>query len=97
MNTLVRLYSDAKEAKTKLENGFDLNDYDLRCMDFSKEYSRRLLAIDVNITIDEMLNIGWELMSTYFEKYELGIKNEFVEEYWKEGLVQKTKIMTETE
>ena len=55
MNTAVRLYADAANAKTKLENGFDLSDYDNRCLDFAKEYSSRLLAIDVNISITEML------------------------------------------
>jgi V/A-type H+-transporting ATPase subunit B len=38
MNALVRLYADAMEAKSKKENGFDLNDYDKRCLDFAKEY-----------------------------------------------------------
>ncbi|MFR8555209.1 MAG: hypothetical protein ACLVEU_18640 [Bacteroides cellulosilyticus] len=28
MNAAVRLYADAANAKTKLENGFDLTDYD---------------------------------------------------------------------
>ena len=82
MNTLVRLYADAKEAKTKQENGFDLNEYDKRCLPFALEYSERLLAIDVNISIDEMLDIGWELMEKYFEKYELGIKDKLIDKYW---------------
>ena len=82
MNTLVRLYADAKEAKTKQENGFDLNAYDKRCLPFALEYSDRLLAIDVNISIDEMLDIGWELMQKYFEKYELGIKEKLIDKYW---------------
>ncbi|HOI02440.1 MAG TPA: V-type ATP synthase subunit B, partial [Candidatus Cloacimonas acidaminovorans] len=34
MNTAVRLYADAANAKTKLENGFDLSDYDIRVLDF---------------------------------------------------------------
>lgn len=63
MNTLVRLYSDAANAKMKKENGFDLTEYDERCLKFSNEYSERLLAIDINIKIDEMLETGWELMA----------------------------------
>ena len=77
MNTGVRLYSDAANAKTKLENGFDLSDYDKRCLDYAKEYSTRLLAIDVNISLTEMLDTAWELFSKYFNKAELGIKDEF--------------------
>ena len=83
MNTSVRLYADAANAKTKLENGFDLSDYDLRCLDYAKEYATRLLAIDVNITIEEMLDTGWELFSKYFTKAETGLKEKLIEKYWK--------------
>ncbi|MFA6676199.1 MAG: V-type ATP synthase subunit B [Bacteroidales bacterium] len=83
MNAGVRLYADAANAKTKLENGFDLSDYDLRCLDYAKEYSSRLLAIDVNIKIDEMLDTAWELFGKYFTKAETGIKADLIEKYWK--------------
>lgn len=84
MNTSVRLYADAANAKTKLENGFDLSDYDLRCLDYAKEYATRLLAIDVNISITEMLDTGWELFGKYFSKAETGLKDKLIEKYWKE-------------
>ena len=83
MNTSVRLYADAANAKTKLENGFDLSDYDLRCLDYAKEYATRLLAIDVNISITEMLDTGWELFAKYFTKAETGLKESLINKYWK--------------
>ncbi|MBQ2132769.1 MAG: V-type ATP synthase subunit B, partial [Bacteroidales bacterium] len=83
MNTGVRLYADAANAKTKLENGFDLSDYDLRCLDYAKDYSNKLLAIDVNIKIDQMLDTAWDLFGKYFKPEELGIKQNLVEKYWK--------------
>ena len=49
MNAAVRLYADAANAKTKMENGFDLTDYDNRTLAFAKDYSEKLLAIDVNL------------------------------------------------
>jgi V/A-type H+-transporting ATPase subunit B len=85
MNTSVRLYADAANAKTKLENGFDLNDYDVRCLNYAKEYATRLLAIDVNISIDEMLDTAWELFGKYFTKSETGLKDKLIEKYWKEN------------
>ncbi len=84
MNASVRLYADAQNAKTKLENGFDLSDYDHRCLEYAKEYATRLLSIDVNINIDEMLDTGWELLSKYFSKAETGIKQKFIDKYWKD-------------
>ena len=85
MNAGVRLYADAQNAKTKLENGFDLSDYDLRCLDYAKEYAIRLLSIDVNIKIDEMLDTAWELFAKYFTKAETGIKQAFIDKYWPAG------------
>ncbi|MBR4802904.1 MAG: V-type ATP synthase subunit B [Bacteroidales bacterium] len=82
MNTGVRLFADAANAKTKLENGFDLSDYDMRCLEYAKEYSNRLLSIDVNIKIDEMLDTGWALFKKYFKPEELGIKQALVDKYW---------------
>ena len=83
MNAGVRLYADAQNAKTKLENGFDLSDYDLRCLDYAKEYATRLLSIDVNIKIDEMLDTAWELFGKYFKPEETGIKKALIDKYWK--------------
>ena len=82
MNAGVRLYADAQNAKTKLENGFDLSDYDLRCLDYAKEYAVRLLSIDVNIKIDEMLDTAWKLFAKYFSKAETGIKQTMIDKYW---------------
>ena len=83
MNTCIRLFSDAANAKTKLENGFDLSDYDKRALSYAKEYSNQLLAIDVNIDIDAMLDRAWHLFAKYFDKDEISIKQAFVDKYWK--------------
>ena len=82
MNTAIRLYADAADAKTKLENGFDLSDYDLRALDFAKDYSLNLLSIDVNINVTEMLERAWSLFAKYFSKAEVSIKEELIEKYW---------------
>ncbi|MDR0560846.1 MAG: V-type ATP synthase subunit B [Prevotellaceae bacterium] len=83
MNAAVRLYADAANAKTKLENGFELSDYDKRCLDFAKDYAEKLLAVDVNIDSTEMLDKTWDLFSKYFKKEEVRIKDEFTSKYWK--------------
>jgi V/A-type H+-transporting ATPase subunit B len=68
------LYSDAANAKTKLENGFDLTDYDNRCLDFAKEYADKLLAIDVDLDTTDMLDVTWRLFRKYFKLEEVNIK-----------------------
>ncbi|NDV46697.1 V-type ATP synthase subunit B [Paludibacter sp. 221] len=83
MNAAVRLYSDASNAKTKLENGFDLTDYDERTLAFAREYSDKLLAIDVNIDTTTMLDVAWGLFAENFKPSEVNIKQELVDKYWK--------------
>lgn len=82
MNSAIRLYADAANARTKHENGFDLSEYDTRTLSFAKEYSKELLAIDINIDINSMLDTGWKLFAKYFKPAEIGIKQELVDKYW---------------
>ncbi|HKJ42707.1 MAG TPA: V-type ATP synthase subunit B, partial [Sunxiuqinia sp.] len=88
MNAAVRLYADAANARTKFENGFDLTDYDERALKFAREYANQLLAIDVNLSTDDMLDVTWDLFARYFSTNEVGVKAELVDKY---GL-WKTKI-----
>jgi V/A-type H+-transporting ATPase subunit B len=82
MNAAIRLYADAANARTKLENGFDLTDYDERTLEFAKAYSEQLLAIDVNISSERMLEVAWELFAQFFSPAEVGVKKEFMDLYW---------------
>lgn len=82
MNAAVRLFSDAANAQTKMENGFDLTDYDNRSLAFADDYSRQLLAIDVNVDMTEMLDIAWKLFGEHFTPAEVNIKQSLVEKYW---------------
>ena len=85
MNAAVRLYADAADAKTKMENGFDLTDYDERALAFAKDYSERLLAIDVNLDTTEMLDVAWTLFAKHFKQTEVNIKQELVDAYWRDA------------
>ncbi len=83
MNAAIRLFADAVNARTKLENGFDLTDYDERTLQYAKEYSKKLLAIDVNVDTDTMLDISWELFGQFFTRAEVAIKDQLTEKYWR--------------
>ena len=59
-----------------------LTDYDERCLSFARDYSREILAIDVNINTVEMLDIAWKLFAKYFKQEEVNIKQALVDKYW---------------
>ena len=85
MSASVRLNADATNAKTKMENGFDLSDYDQRAMAFARDYADQILAIDVNIDTEEMLDTTWALFRKYFTRAEVAIKDEFMQLHWDRG------------
>ena len=62
--------------------GFDLTDYDDRTLSFARDYSEKILAIDVNINTTEMLDITWGLLGKYFKPEEVNIKKELVDTFW---------------
>ena len=82
MNAAGRLYADAANARTKMENGVDLTDYDERALAFAKDYSEQLLAIDVNLDTQQMLDVTWKLFAEHFKPEEVNIKKELVDEFW---------------
>jgi V/A-type H+-transporting ATPase subunit B len=82
MNALIRLYADAAEARSKKENGFDLNEYDQRSLRFATDYVTELLDVRLNLASEEMLNRGWHLLARHFEPFETGIKEQLVKQYW---------------
>ncbi len=84
MEASVRLNADAAKARTKMENGFELSDYDERTLRFAKDYANEILAIDVNISTDEMLDTTWALLQKHFTREEVAIKDEFTNLYWKQ-------------
>ncbi len=83
MNAAVRLFADAANARTKLDNGFDLAEYDERTLKFGREYSRAILSVEVNLDTETMLNKTWELFSRHFKPEELGIKEQFMDAYYR--------------
>jgi V/A-type H+-transporting ATPase subunit B len=83
MNAAIRLYADAANAKTKQDNGFDLTGYDERTLKFAKEYSEQILAVDINIDTEKMLDTTWGLFKDNFSREEVVVRQEFVDKYWK--------------
>ena len=84
MNACVRLYADAANAKTKLENGFDLSDYDERTLKFAFDYSgwpfdRRQYRHHRDA------RHGMGALCQIFLKEEVAIKGELIKKYWKEA------------
>lgn len=81
-NTQIRLYADSKKASERQSMGFKLSRWDEKLLHFSTLFEDRMMNLEVNLSIEEALDLGWETLSECFERGEVGIKESLLDKYW---------------
>lgn len=81
-NTQIRLYADSKKAKERESMGFKLSRWDEKLLNFSILFEKRMMNLEVNLSLEEALDLGWKTLSECFEKHEVGIKQSLLDKYW---------------
>lgn len=81
-NTMIRLYADSKKAKERQAMGFKLSKWDEKLIRYCSLFEKNMMSLDVNITIEEALNLGWQILAECFEIEEISIKKVYVDKYW---------------
>ena len=41
-----------------------------------------MMDLSVNISLEDALDLGWKILADCFDRNEVGIKSELVEQYW---------------
>ena len=82
MNTLIRLFSGAREAQKKQQMAFDLSPLDHRLLKFGDLFKSRFMDIDISMTLNEALDLGWQMMAECFEPHELFMRENLIEKYY---------------
>lgn len=81
-NALIRLYADSKKAKERQAMGFKISRWDEKLLAYSELFESKMMNLEVNITLEEALDLGWKLMSECFQRHEVGIKQTLIDKYW---------------
>lgn len=81
-NAQIRLYADSKKARERQSMGFKLSRWDEKLLHFSHLFEKRMMNLQVNLTLEEALDLGWKTLSECFEKHEVGIKQSLIDKYW---------------
>ncbi|MBI5345920.1 MAG: V-type ATP synthase subunit B [Chlamydiae bacterium] len=81
-NTLVRLYADSKKARERQSMGFKLSKWDEKLLRYSYLFERRMMDLEVNITLEGALDLGWQTLAECFAPEEVGMKKILIEKYW---------------
>jgi V/A-type H+-transporting ATPase subunit B len=78
----IRLYADSKKAKERQSMGFKLSKWDEKLLQYGYLFEDRMMNLEVNYTLEEALNLGWETLAECFDKQEVGIKQTLIDKYW---------------
>jgi V/A-type H+-transporting ATPase subunit B len=81
-NAMIRLYAESKKARERQGMGFRLTKWDEQLLQFSYLFEAKMMNLDVNITLEEALNLGWKMLEECFAPQEVGIKKSIIEKYW---------------
>jgi V/A-type H+-transporting ATPase subunit B len=82
MNTMIRLYSSAKEAEQKQAMAFELSEYDHKLLRYGSLFLTRFMDVDVDISLEKALDLGWQTMAECFTPEELLMKEELISKYY---------------
>lgn len=83
MNTMVKLYAEALKCRELDSMGFKLSKWDQKLLKYGDLFEMKMMDLRVNIPLTEALDLGWEILGDCFEKEEVGIKQKFLDKYWK--------------
>ena len=82
MDGMIRLYSSYKETLEKKSMGFAMSRWDEKLLKYGVLFEKKLMDLSVNLTLEQSLDLGWEILADCFEKDETGIKSDLIEEFW---------------
>ena len=82
MDSMIRLYSSYKETLEKKNMGFSMNRWDEKLLKYGQLFENKLMDLSVNLTLEESLDLGWQILADCFQKDETGIKSDLTEEFW---------------
>lgn len=81
-NGMIRLYAESKKAKERQAMGFKLSRWDEKLLAYSGQFESKMMNLQVNITLEEALDLGWKILASCFQRHEVGLKQKFIEKYW---------------
>ena len=82
MNTMIRLYSEGKEAETKQSMAFELSPFNLKTLRFKDLFVERFMDINVKLGLNDALDLCWQTLAECFKPEELLMKQHLVDKYY---------------
>ena len=85
MNWMIQLFADYRSTLEKQAMGFRMSEWDKKLLRYGQAFERKMMDLSVNVTLENALDLGWQILAEHFESFEVGIKSELVQEFWPHG------------
>ena len=82
MDAMIRTYSSYKETLEKKNMGFAMTRWDDKLLKYGQLFEQKLMALSVNLSLEDALDLGWKILAECFDKDETGIKSDLTDEFW---------------
>ncbi|MCQ2447546.1 MAG: V-type ATP synthase subunit B [Oscillibacter sp.] len=82
MDGMIRLYSQYKESLEKKSMGFLMTEWDEKLLKYGQLFENKLMDLSVNISLEDSLDLGWEILAECFEPNETGLKSSLIKDRW---------------
>lgn len=81
-NAMIRLYAESKKARERRSMGFRLSKWDEQLLRYSTLFENRMMNLEVNLSINDALDLGWNIFTECFKPEQVGIKQSILDKYW---------------
>ncbi|MBR5926711.1 MAG: V-type ATP synthase subunit B [Firmicutes bacterium] len=86
MDGMIKLYASYKESLEKKSMGFSMTEWDEKLLKYGEMFETKLMDLGVNISLENALDLGWQILADCFEPNETGLKTSLIEERWPKPL-----------
>ncbi len=82
MDGLIRLFAGYRQTLEKQAMGFKLSSWDQKLLTFGDLFEKKLMALSVNLPLEQALDCGWEILAASFDRTEVGLRSDLIEAFW---------------
>ncbi len=82
MDAMIRMYSSYRDTVEKKNMGFAMSRWDEKLLKYGELFEDKLMDLSVNLSLENALDLGWQILAECFEKNETGIKSDLADEFW---------------
>ncbi|MDO9548244.1 MAG: V-type ATP synthase subunit B [Candidatus Marinimicrobia bacterium] len=82
MDGLIQLYAQYNETEEKRAMGFRMSAWDKKLLKYGKLFEANMMDLSVNISLENALDKGWEILAECFTPEETRMKTDLITKFW---------------